>query len=92
MDIHSKMVEKIIQEQEKIIGPVALEQAKKVPGLSVDWPKHIITFSGNKKEIIEKLVGQYKSLFGPASVETCKDAVKGMLSDVPKDQVPALLQ
>lgn len=92
MDIFSQMAEKIIKEQEGIIGPIALEQAKKVHGLSVDLQKHEITFSGNKTDILEKLVEKYKEVFGQASVEVCKDAVRGILAKLPKEQVPALLQ
>lgn len=92
MDIFSQMAEKIIKEQEGVIGPVALEQAKKVSGLSVDWTKHDIKISGNKTAVLEHLVEQYKHLFGQASVEVCKDAVRGILSKIPKEQVPALLQ
>ena len=43
MDILSQIAEKIIKEQENIIGPVALEQAQKVPGLSVDIAKNKVT-------------------------------------------------
>jgi len=92
MDIFSQMAESIIKEQEGIIGPVALEQAQKVPGLSVDMQKHEIGFSGNKTEILETLVEKYRELFGQASVEVCKDAVKNMLPKLSGDQVPALLK
>ena len=44
MDVFGQIVEKIIKEQESIIGPVALEQARKVEGLNVDWEKHVISF------------------------------------------------
>lgn len=92
MDIFAQMAESIIKEQEGIIGPIALEQAQKVHGLSIDWPKHEISFSGDKTEILEKLVEKYKELFGQASIEVCKDAVRTIIEKVPKEQVPALLQ
>lgn len=92
MDIFGQIAEKIISQQEGIIGPVALEQAKKVQGLKLDWPKHEVAFDGNKTDIVEKLVEQYQGLFGRASVEACKDAVKTLLTSVPKNQVPPLLQ
>lgn len=91
MDVFAQMVQKIIKEQEGIIGPVALEQARKVPGLKVDWPKHEVVLEGNKKEIIERLVEQYEYLFGQASVEVCKDAVKKIIGEVPQDQRPQAL-
>lgn len=91
MDIYAEMVEKIIQEQENIIGPVALEQARKVSGLQFDLDKHQVILEGNKMDILEKLVRQYQHLFGQASVEVCKDAVKGIVEQVPKDQIPQIL-
>lgn len=92
MDIFAQIAEKIIREQEGIIGPVALEQARKVPGLSLNWDKHEVKLEGDQKEIIEKLVEQYEYLFGRASVEVCKDAVSSIISKVPKDQIPSQLQ
>ncbi|QQG40612.1 MAG: hypothetical protein HYV37_03520 [Candidatus Levyibacteriota bacterium] len=86
------MAEKIIEQQESIIGPVALEQARKVHGLNVDWQKHEVAFDGNKTDIVEHLVEQYQGLFGQASVEACKEAVRGIISEVPQNQIPALLR
>lgn len=91
MDIFGQIVEKIIKEQETIIGPVALAQAQKVSGLKVDLPNHEIAFSGNKKEILENLVKKYEALFGPASIEVCKEAVRDIIAKAPKDEVPSLL-
>jgi len=91
MDILEQAAEKIIEEQEKIIGPIALEQAKKVPGLIVDLQKHEVKIEGNQKEILQKLVEQYQHLFGRASVEVCKDAVRNIIKQVPPDNVPSLI-
>ncbi len=90
MDLYAQMAEKIIKAQEGIIGPVAVEQAGKVSGLKVDWTKRDIQFSGSKKDVLEKLVEQYKTLFGQASVEMCKDAIRSL--SVPKTDLPSLLQ
>lgn len=92
MDIFAQIAEKIIIEQEKIIGPVALEQARKVQGLSVDMGKHEIKFVGNQKEILEKLVEQYRYLFGQASVEVCREAAGKFLVGVSKENIPSSLQ
>ena len=70
----------------------ALQQAQKVKGLKVDLKNHDISFSGDKTEIVEDLIEQYKKLFGQASVEMCKDAVKGIITQVPASQVPPLLK
>ena len=92
MDIFAQIARKIIEEQETIIGPVALEQARKVRGLTLEWEKHEVRIEGNQKEILEDLVEQYEYLFGRASVEVCKDAARGILPKVPREQVPSLLQ
>jgi len=89
-DLYSNIAEKIIQEQENIIGPVALEQAKKVEGLEVisDTDVKIV---GNTKEVLQNLVDQYAKLFGRASIEVCKEAIKGMVLPEQKDQIPQIL-
>lgn len=91
MDIFEQAAEKIIEEQEKIIGPIAFEQAKKVPGLSVDLQKHEVKIEGDQKEILQKLVEQYQHLFGRASVEVCKDAVKDIIKQAPSNKIPSLI-
>ena len=40
----------IIKKQENIIGPIAVEQAQKVQGLTINWTSHMITINGNKKD------------------------------------------
>ena len=91
MDILAQIAQKIIQEQEKIIGPIALEQARKVEGLSVDWEKHEVKLAGDEKTILENLVKKYQSLFGRASVEVCKDAAKTVSSKSP-NELPDILK
>lgn len=91
MDIFAQIVDKIIKEQESIIGPVALEQARKVIGINIDEVNSEVIIVGDKKIILENLVKQYEKLFGPASIEVCRDAVKNLVAQAPKEQVPQLL-
>ncbi len=91
MDIFAQIADRIINEQQNIIGPVALEQAQKVPGLTIDIKTHTVTLEGNKKEIIEKLFMTFHDLFGPASDYVSKSAVREMITQVPKDQIPQVL-
>lgn len=86
-DIYQKIAQSIIKEQETIIGPLAVDQASKVPGINIK--NDTISIEGDEKNAIEKLVKQYENLFGGTSVEVCKDAIKKL--DVPKDQLPAIL-
>lgn len=83
---------RIIKEQELIIGPVAWEEAQKVPGLKIDAKKSSVSFSGDAKEGLNKLVAQYTRLFGRASTEICKDAVQDLIVELSKDQIPSSLK
>lgn len=83
---------KIIEEQATIIGPVAWEEASKVSGLRVDSTAHQVQLEGNAREVLEKLVAQYERLFGRASREVCRDAVRPLLAQVSENEIPAVLK
>lgn len=92
MDIFVQIAQKIIEQQEAIIGPVAIEQAKRVSGLSIDWTKHSITFSGDATNAIDELVRQYEHLFGRLSVEVCREATAGLVAQLPSEKQPKMLK
>jgi len=83
---------KIIEEQADVIGPLAVEQAKKVQGLTINWDTRDVVFNGNKTDILGKLVGKYEELFGQISVQVCKESVKKLSMGIPNDQLPASLK
>lgn len=90
--LFDQIAEKIIEQQEAIIGPVAIEQAKRVKELKIDWPKHDVDISGSPQAAIDELVAQYKELFGQIAVETCKEAVARYVSQLPAEQQPKSLR
>lgn len=92
MDIFAELAEKIISEQENIIGPLALEQAQKVPGIKVNISTRQVSLEGNKTVVLEKLVKQYEGLFGQASVELCKDVASKYTKTIPQNQLPQVLR
>lgn len=85
---------RIIKEQELIIGPLAWDEARKVQGLQIiDIKREEVTIQeGDKKIIINKLVAQYERIFGKASKEVCKDAVKDIVATMNPDEVPESLR
>lgn len=88
-----KIIEMIIKEQELIIGPIAWDEAKKVDGLTVNKEKHTVQFQNNNEEVVVgRLVQQYERLFGRASREVCKEAVKDLIADLPQNKIPSALQ
>ncbi len=92
MDIYVEIARKIIEQQETIIGPIAVEQAKRVANLKVDWPKKHITVSGDALVVIDHLVRQYEHLFGRLSVEVCKDAASKLVAQLPPEKQPKTLK
>lgn len=91
MDVYEQAAEKIIKEQENVIGPLALEQARQVSGLQVDQSNHV-SFKGDKVDTLDRLVAQYRQLFGQTSVEVCREAAHGLLGKLPAQEVPSLLR
>lgn len=89
MDPYVQAVTKIVNEQEAIIGPLAVEQARKVQGLTIDNDSHAVQIVGDQTTVVENLVRQYQTLFGQTSVEVCKHAVSGILQP---NQLPDLLR
>lgn len=92
MDVFTQIVEKIIEQQEAIIGPIAVERAELVHDLSVNWPQHDVSIKGKPQVAIDDLVEQYKELFGQIAVETCKEAASKLLTQLPADQQPTSLR
>lgn len=91
MDPYADAVRRIIKEQQTLIGPIALDQARKVTGLSLNGGNNI-SFQGNKKEILEGLVRQYERLFGRTSVEVCKEAIAPLTDKIPATEIPDILK
>ncbi|OGG15736.1 hypothetical protein A3D77_01785 [Candidatus Gottesmanbacteria bacterium RIFCSPHIGHO2_02_FULL_39_11] len=91
MDIYSQAISQIIKQQELIIGPLALNQAKGISGLDIISDSDI-KIKGDGKAVLENLVKQYARLFGQASVEVCKDAVKEIKPPVPSNDLPEILR
>jgi hypothetical protein len=91
MDNYSLIASHIIKDQEAIIGPIALEQAKKVQGLDVGNIDNV-KILGDAKTVLSELVGQYVRLFGKASIEVCKEAVHEITPAIAIDQLPDILR
>lgn len=92
MELFVQIAEKIIKQQESIIGPVAIEQASAVDGLEIDKASRKVKISGAGKQVIDNLVNRYKDLFGQVSVEVCKDAASVFIKQLPADQLPDSLK
>lgn len=92
MDVYGQIAAKIIEQQESIIGPVAIEQAKSISGMTVNWDKKEVTITGDEVAAIDKLVAKYKTLFGQISVEVCKEAASKFSSQLTGEKLPKSLK
>jgi hypothetical protein len=91
-DVYAMMVLTIIDEQEKLIGPIAYQQAATVPGLVVNKSAHTASIQGDAPEVITQLVERYKAFFGNVAVDVCKEAVGHLKFSLPPEQLPAVLR
>jgi len=87
-----QIVLRIIKEQESVIGPLAWDEAGKVSGLTINQSHDSVSFLGDDKDIINRLVAQYERIFGKASHEVCKEAVQDIIAEMSSDQIPSSLK
>ncbi len=95
MDTYLEIIRSIIKSQMAIIGPMAIDEANKIDGLSVDNKVEKVTLISNSPdETIKRLVEQYASLFGAISIEVSKEAVGAVVKNTDKKDIklPVLLQ
>ncbi len=90
MDIYAQIAEKIIEHQETVVGPVAVQQAQQVSSLKIDWPRHQVSIIGDEPAAIDQLVGQYEVLFGPLAIAVCKEAAAKV--GIAADKLPKSLR
>lgn len=83
---------RIIKEQESVIGPLAWDEASKVPGLTVNQSQGSASLTGDAKEIINGLVAQYGKIFGKASHAVCHDAVQDIIAEMSPEEIPSSLK
>lgn len=91
MDPFAQAISRILKEQQSIIGPIALDQAKKVEGLQISSADDVKVI-GNGKEVLTSLVNQFSKLFGKASIEVCKEAFQPFADKIPASEVPDILK
>ena len=95
MDIIAQFLQiiiRIIKGQESVIGPLAWNEAMKVNGLNINQSHSSVSFTGDAKDIINRLVAQYEKLFGKVSNEVCKEAVRDLVAELPAEEVPSSLK
>ena len=88
-DKYELLVNAIVKYQESIVGQLAWNVAASAKGVSVTGDK--VAIKGEGKLGLESVVKQYEGLFGRASVEACKDAIRPLLPKLKVDLPTVLL-
>jgi hypothetical protein len=91
LTVYDQIVQCIIQKQESIVGPLAVQTAKNVEGLIVISSNNI-KISAEPKSTIDRLVMAYSDLFGQISVDVCNDAAYPMVSGLDMLARPSTLK
>ncbi len=92
-NILTQIILAIIKRQEKVAGAIAWEEAKSVEGLRiVDQNEGKFVVTGDFREVINKLVGRYRALFGDLAVQVSKDAAQHFVATLPAGEVPEILK
>ena len=94
LDILQSMTVKIIREQELVIGPLAWIEAAKVQGLQVIDQRAgtLLITDPQPTQVVDRLIAQYEKLFGRASHEVSKDAVKAIIANMSPAEIPESLR
>jgi hypothetical protein len=88
--LYSTIATHILRGQFSVVGPLAVDQAKLVSGIAIDTANNV-KITGNGKEVLANLVKQFETLFGNASVEVCKDAIKESSTAISPKDLPEIL-
>lgn len=74
---YQKAVFNIINTQKQIIGPLALEMARKVASINVGKNGEV-EIIGDPLTVLHQLVKEYEVLFGELSVKVSRDSIREM--------------
>lgn len=74
---YQKAVFNIINTQKQIIGPLALDMAKRVANINVGKNGEV-EIVGNPLTVLHQLVKEYEVLFGELSVKVSRDSIREM--------------
>lgn len=91
LDLYEKAILTITKEQEKIVGKtLSIQMTSLVDNLSVKNNK--VEIKGDPKIVLGDLVDQYANLFGKASIEVSKEAIKKLGHELESSDIPENLK
>ncbi len=85
---YQKAVLNIVNMQKQIIGPLAIDMARRVGAIKIEGNN--VEIVGDPKDVLHKLVKEYEVLFGALSVKVSKDSLKDIKFD--PSELPEILR
>lgn len=81
---YKKAIEKLIEHQSELLGPVAERQANKIDGIQTKNSK-VKSIDIKNSEALEKVLNSYRDLVGDKAIEAAKRETRKDLDDVPPE-------
>jgi hypothetical protein len=88
---YKQAISTVISAQKPIIGDLAVALANNISGLSITTSGAIET-EGSPKELLEKLLDSYKTMFGTDAVDVSKQALQENTNALTSEELPAILR
>jgi len=76
------IVEAIVKEMKKLIGPVAITHANNIKELKINDDGTVAILGKCNRKIILELVKNYEELIGPVALTISREAVKRLKKDL----------
>lgn len=93
ISIYNKILSRIIQEQENILGSLAWQIAEKIQGIHiVNKETDEVRIISEPKVVIDQFVFRCERIFGLFARDASKQAVAYLLAEMPKDDIPEKLK
>ena len=83
---YENMAKAIIDEIDKIIGPVAIVQANTVKGLNATTKE--VKINGDNLKVISALISAYRMIMGDVAITLAKKGAAPIIEKNPKLKVP----
>jgi len=89
--VYEEIVVAIVEQIDRVIGPVAIVQANTIKGLKVTALGDV-DIKGNPVDKIKQLIKAYEVLIGPVAITIAKKGVQKILEKNPNLKIPIVLK
>ena len=93
MSIYNKILSRILEEQETILGSLAWQIAEKISGLKIiNKESFEIRIIGDPMAVVDSFILHCERIFGSFAKDASKQAVAYLLAEMPINDIPMRLR